>query len=213
MAILILIFLNIRRRREQMLAEEKLFLMLVYSDALLLVLDSLMWVLDGQPGNALRMVNILAAALYYAMNPLICLVWFAYVDYQIYRDVGHLKKLLFPMAIPAVLNLGLSVSSIWTGLGFYYDSANVYHRGILFPVMAVISFFYLAYAWIQAMVKRRRIPKQGLLPHHVFYVYACRRRYYPVVFSTVFRSCGPVPPWRFSSFSSTSRTFASTRTI
>ena len=163
-----LIFLNIHRRRDQLLAEEKLFLLLVYSDALILVLDALMWVLDGQPGAAVRSFNIAATTLYYAMNPVICMVWYLYVHYSIYRDIGRLKRIVFQAALPAAVNLALSVSSIFTGVMFTFDANNTYHRGQLFFLMALISFFYMALAWILSIVRRRSIPKQEFYPITIF---------------------------------------------
>lgn len=45
--------------------------------------------------------------------------------------------------LPALINIIISVSSIFTGHMFSIDSSNFYHRGPLFAVMVVISAFYL----------------------------------------------------------------------
>ena len=170
MVILILVFFNVRRRREQMLTEERLFLLLVYSLALILVLDSLMWLLDGLAGGAVRYVNTAVTALYLIMNPVICMVWFFYVYNHVNTDGARPLKLLLPMCVPAAVNLALTVASVWTGLIFYFDSGNTYHRGRLFLVMALISLFYLVCAWAYAMVKRRHIPRHEFIPFSIFMI-------------------------------------------
>jgi diguanylate cyclase (GGDEF)-like protein len=170
LAILILIFFNVHRRREQLLAEERLFLLLVYCDAAILVFDSVMWLLDGLAGSAVLYVNTAMTVLYIALNPIMCLIWYLYVEYQITMDTGHLKKVLLPLCIPAAVNIALTFSSIWTGAIFYFDGENRYHRGSLFLVMALICLFYMAYAWVRAMTKRRRIPRQDFIPISIFMI-------------------------------------------
>lgn len=165
---MILIYINIHHRRDQILTEQKLFLLLIYAEALILVLDSLMWMLDGHTGNLLREAYIFVTVLYYIMNPVICMVWYFYVDFQIYRDERRLKKVLLPIMIPVFINSVLVISSIWNQAMFYLDSNNVYHRGKLFLVMAICAFFYLIYTLVVTILKRQSIPKQDLIPIMIF---------------------------------------------
>ncbi|SHI01902.1 diguanylate cyclase (GGDEF) domain-containing protein [Sporobacter termitidis DSM 10068] len=168
MAILVLIYLNTQRRWEQMLTEQKLFMLLVYTEAFILIVDSLMWLLDGRPGALTRNIYIAVTVLYYILTPGLCMVWYFYVDFHVYKDAGHLKKVLLPAVAPAFINLVLSVLSAFNGLLFYIDGGNVYHRGRLFFIMALAAFFYLAYAWVLTIIRRRAIPKQYFVPIAVF---------------------------------------------
>lgn len=157
-------------RWDQMLSGQKLFLLLIIAEALILVLDTLMWVLDGQPGSLVRGIFILVTVLYYIMNPVICMIWYFYVDYQIYRDERHLKKVLLPVIMPAFINIVLVIGSIFNRTMFYLDDNNVYHRGKLFLIMAACAFFYLIYTWILTLVKRQSIPKQDFIPIMIFMI-------------------------------------------
>ena len=47
LVILLIIFLNIRRHINKYLLDQKLFLFLIFMNALILVCDSFMWLLDG----------------------------------------------------------------------------------------------------------------------------------------------------------------------
>ncbi len=169
LVILLLIYLNIRHRRDRMLTEQKLFLFLLYTTAAILVLDSLMWLLDGKTGPMMREIFTAVTVLYYLLNPIICMVWYLYVDYQIYREEKHLKK-VWPMTLPALVNVILTIISIWSHASFYLDENNVYHRGPLFLVMAAIAFFYLLFTWILTVAKRKNIPKQDFVPIAVFMI-------------------------------------------
>lgn len=159
-----------------MLTEQRLFMLFLYVQSAILILDSLMWLLDGKTGPMIREIFIAVTVLYYLFNPLICMVWCFYVDYQIYRDEKHFKK-IWPIIIPAFANVIMTIVSIWSHTSFYLDENNVYHRGPLFLVMALIAFFYLFYTWVLTIVKRRNIPKQDFLPIAIFMI--------PVIFGGI----------------------------
>jgi hypothetical protein len=84
LAILFLIFMNIRRRAVPYLLEQKIFMALLIANALIIVFDMLMWIIDGKPGAVARDFNYLVTACYYTMNPLICMFWYLYADFHIY---------------------------------------------------------------------------------------------------------------------------------
>lgn len=151
-----------------MLIDQKLFLLLIYAEALILVLDSLMWILDGKTGVLLRELNIFVTVVYYVLNPTICMIWYLYVDFQIYKDKRHLKKVLLPIVLPVVINLVLTVASIYNHAMFEIGPDNIYHRGRLFMIMAACAFFYLLFTWIMTIIKRKSIPKQDFLPISIF---------------------------------------------
>ena len=170
LTILFIIFLNIHRHNNPYLLEQKLFGALIWTNAWIIIFDMLMWLLDGKSGYLSREIYLLVTVCYYVLNPVICMMWYFYADYQIYRSEKHLKKVLIPMLIPACINLILSILSIFNHLLFYIDENNIYHRGNLFYSMAAICFFYLIYTMILIILKHKRIRKQDFIPILVFAV-------------------------------------------
>ncbi len=168
LTVLFLIFFNIYQRADRYLIEQKLFLALLCSNALILVLDTIMWILDGKTGFLIRETYFLVTALYYCLNPIISMMWSFYANYQIYRDEKRLKKLLVPMLIPVCFNTFLSFLSISGGFLFYIDANNVYHRGKFFYIMAVISYLYLMHTLILIILKQNKIQKHNFIPILVF---------------------------------------------
>ncbi len=164
LVVLIIIYLNIRRHAQKQMIEQKLFLALVHSNAFILVLDTLMWLIDGISGSYLTFIYRIVTGLYYAMNPIICLIWSYYADYLIYRNGDRLKSIAIPLAMPAAINLVLSMLSIFTGWMFTVDAHNIYQRGSLFLLMAAISYFYLVFTFLQILLKQNRIQKQYYFP-------------------------------------------------
>ncbi len=171
LAVLFIIYLNLQRYNQPYLPEQKLFRILLATNALILVLDMLMWLMEGRPGTIVKEVYLISSGCYYALNPFICMVWFFYADYLIYRSENRLKKLLIPMLIPTCVNLVLSVVSIfYNDMMFHVDENNSYQRGSLYFLMAGIAFFYLIYTEILITVKHKKIQKQDFIPILVFAV-------------------------------------------
>ncbi len=176
--ILVLIFFNIYYRTDHLPFDLKLFIGLIAADALILITDALTWALDGRPG--IGGLLTFATFLYYVLNPVICLLWYLYVDFFIHKDTARLKKRLFPMLIPAAIILILSVLSLFGDYLFYIDGNNVYHRGKLFILLPAIAFFYILYVTFFAVRYRKLIRKQDLIPIYFFMM--------PAVIGTVFQS-------------------------
>ncbi|MEA5040315.1 MAG: diguanylate cyclase [Clostridiaceae bacterium] len=154
---LFLCFTNIYQKSKKYLYDQKLFLVMAASNAVLLILDSLQWLMDGRPGAALRVVLIVVSVAFSAMTPVACFLWSIYADYQICRNEAHLKKLFLPMSVPLLINLILSVLSAFYGLIFVIDQNNIYHRGPLFYLMTAICYFYLFYSLVFIIHKRKTV--------------------------------------------------------
>lgn len=101
--ILALIFLNIHRKTEKYLMEQKLYVVLLGINALILIADTFTWVFDGKNTTTQRIILILVTTIYYILNPIICMSWSIYVDFLINHNENRIKKLFIPMLIPVFL--------------------------------------------------------------------------------------------------------------
>jgi len=155
-----LISLNIYHRSSLYLPDQQLYLALILTDALILILDSAMWLLDGMPGSAISLTYPVITGCYYILNPLICVLWNYYVDYYIHKSQSHLRKIAFPLMLPILIMIILVIMNVSDNILFYIDENNVYHRGPYFPVMAGISFLLCAYSAIYVSVNRRNLPSK-----------------------------------------------------
>ena len=125
LAILLLISMNLSHRIDRYSLDQRLFQALIFSDAIILVLDTGMWLLDGTPGTFFRIVYLLVTACYYVLNPIICVIWCYCAEYQIFRSMNRFRHRHIPMFIPAGINRILSFLSIFNGWFFYLDADNV----------------------------------------------------------------------------------------
>lgn len=164
MAILFVIYINLKHQITKYLFEQKIFLCLLGSNFLILVFDTFMWVLDKKTGLYLREANLISTDLYYILSTVPCMLWSIYADYQVYRDEKRFRKILLPMSIPVVINAVLSLMSLSGNYLFYIDQSNVYHRGKLFFLMAAACYSYLVHTIAFVLAKRDRIERGYFIP-------------------------------------------------
>lgn len=169
-AIMFVLLLFIRGKKSRLLLDQRLFITMVICNIFLLVLDSAMVLLDGVPGQYARTFLYISTFLYYIFNTLICLFWYLYVHYYIYRNKDALKKQILPISIPFLAVFIMTIVSLFADVIFYVDAGNIYHRGRYFLVMALICFLYIGYAYVLLIAKRKMINKREFLSLALFIV-------------------------------------------
>jgi diguanylate cyclase (GGDEF)-like protein len=152
------------------LPEQKLFHLLIAADALALIADTFMWLLDGVPGQHSYYLNVTFTLIYYIINPLFCMIWYLYVAYYIYKDIKMLRRRIFVMAPPELAIIVMSFLSLKNGMLFRIDESNIYQRGDLFLVMAGVCLFYLVYAFGLTLRKQRMVDKHDFIPILTFMI-------------------------------------------
>lgn len=168
LAILFIIFKNIQSKVENSLLGQKLFLMLIGSNAAMLLLDAVLWLSDGAAGEPARVFNTVFTAFYYALNPLPALLWCLYANYLVYKSNENIKRLFVPLCLPLAVNLVFSAVSGFNGCMFFFDAGDVYHRGPFFGLMAASCYAYLAYTLVFIIVKQKQIEQKFFVPVLVF---------------------------------------------
>jgi len=126
--------------------DQRIFNSIMATNILIFLLDTGMWMLDGQPSVAAWAANTVVTTLYYISNPFICFIWLLYVDYKIYESRAALRRRALFYSAPLLLTTILSLISPFTGWYFVIDAQNRYTRGPYFFIMAAVSFVYLLLA-------------------------------------------------------------------
>jgi len=157
LVILLLLYINVHRPKHNYHLEERLFIYMLSSTALLMILDTSGSFLDGNPAPWAYPVNLLVVMVYYSLNALPCMLWSLYADNLIHHKNERTARLWLPLSIPAILLLLLNLVSPFTSWIFHIDAANVYHRGTLFPLLPVICYSYLISSLIQIKLNKSRL--------------------------------------------------------
>jgi diguanylate cyclase (GGDEF) domain len=157
--ILFLIYLNIYHRTDKHFVEQKLFHIIIWLNINILVFDTFMWLFDGINTPLFRFLLPLSTFIYFLFQPIICMLWSLYLDFQINRSTSRIKQLVIPLLFPVIINVIISLISMKRNIIFYFDINNVYHRGQYFILLPVISFSIIIYSMIYLLINRKKVPK------------------------------------------------------
>ncbi len=161
--ICIIMFFSSRSMNERQMVHLKIFRMLILSNLLLLVLESITWLLDGYVSSYSGILYYIVTILLYLITPLPAAFWALFVNYQLFHDSKRLKQEAILFGIPIAISSLITLITPWTGIWFTIDSANIYQRGAWYPLLALISFWPMLYASGSILIHRKKISKKLLV--------------------------------------------------
>jgi diguanylate cyclase (GGDEF)-like protein len=93
-----------------------------------------------------------------SLNTILLPIFFLYVCDQVFQLNEKLKRnLSFVLWAMAAICIAMSISTIFTGQFFYFDEANVYHRGPLFVLPMMILFAMMVIVEIFLISQKKKI--------------------------------------------------------
>lgn len=155
--ILFFVFRNVHRQDRQYYPDQRIFLTIICLVAFMICLDTLLRLFDGRPGITYRFLLIAIVFIYNALSPIICFLWYLYVDFYIYGSWSRIQKLLPYLLIPIALNFVLTVISNFGNIYYVFDSYNVYHRGKYLKFLLAICLVYIMITSLLLFVNRKRL--------------------------------------------------------
>ncbi len=164
LVILVLMYFNMRYLQEKFLLRQKLFALMILTLAVNLVLDTIVWLIDGRTGFAATIIIEGTTLLYVIISPLFFMM-FALYSTLLIRDRHSIgKKTVLFLILPILVNTVLTILNLYGGFLFYYDRHNVYHRGKYFFLISLIWLIYAVYSFIFLVSNRRKVPSRHVFP-------------------------------------------------
>jgi sensor histidine kinase YesM len=141
MTIIILVYQTTRKDKSR---SSIIFLHLCVSVSVMLLLDSIAWIIDGTPGKfGFILVNVLSFLVYFC-SFFVPLLWCSYVLYSSKISLKTVKILRTFFYIP--FGIGILLTVLTPKFGFLYiikDGANISRRGPLFQIIPILYSFYI----------------------------------------------------------------------
>lgn len=144
------------RRRDRRSSDQAGFLGLVVSTMAMLVLDSAGWLVDGSQGSIGRFFVYAVNIAYYCCHSLPLLFFISYMDFQLFRDAAHTRRLRPLLATLFAVVAFAAFAVPFTGFLFFVDASNHYHRGPGFIYFAIFS-YCVAFSSLVLIVAKRRL--------------------------------------------------------
>ena len=148
----------------------RLFRLLIVVTIGLLLLESICWAIDGKSGALARIINFSANTLGFIVAPFPAAVWTLYASFQLFHDINRLKTEMRILAVPIVINAAFAVSSPFTGWLYSIDGDNLYHRGPVIAVFAVIALLPVVYTAVCYIANRKKMSRSMFIPMLLFAV-------------------------------------------
>lgn len=167
--ILAIILLHSYNRSERIFTQYKLYITLLILNMALIVIDILGWVFNGLPGPQNHLCNIVFNVILYIAAPTVPSVWVLYTCHLIYSE-QQTKNIKAVLLVLLSVNAVITVISIFTGWYFYIDAANIYRRGIWFPVHAGYCILLMLYSFFFVLAKRKYFQKRQFNTVMLFYI-------------------------------------------
>ena len=159
-----IIYFSSRRIAESRLIHNRLFRMITVSVGLLLIIESITWILDGATTRTAFYVNYGITMCQYILTPLPAFFWGLYVKCQLFQNARSLRTEVILYSIPIAACILLTLSTPFTNLMFFFDSTLTYHRGLLYPLLAITSLLPILASIACVLVNRKRVsPKNAKL--------------------------------------------------
>ena len=153
--ILLLIVLMAQRQFTAASAAQRRFHHLIYATIVMLLVDAACWLIDGERFLFARELNFALETVYYALHVLLPYLWALYVEGALSTDLRAANRRIAFATVPLVLFIIALFFNLEYGFVFTIDVENVYHRAIGVYFYAFLSYAYLIYGSIRALIKAK----------------------------------------------------------
>ncbi len=158
--ILLLIYFNVRQPLQKILPQNHVLILIIFSCILVILLDVLSVLSNGQLSAYSFFINTWFNVALFVIVPIPAMLWIIYVFLQVFQNMEYVKRLKIPFIILFTLNALLSITSTFTGMFFFIDLANEFHRGPLYWANLGLCYSCLLYSAAVVAANRKNIEKR-----------------------------------------------------
>ena len=158
--LMLILLLHMRGRTRSVLLCDRIFRAMVYLTAVLCVLETASFLVDGRKFPLAWLLNIVSNGLLFALDIVFAYIWVLYADFRLFGSRARLRRRGTLLAIPAAVVILLDV----TGAFFTVSPQNVYSRRPLVILSYLLTYFYLAYGSLNVYFNRKRVNQYIYLP-------------------------------------------------
>lgn len=164
------LFFSFRRQANRQELINKLFIALIFLNAVILVTDSVQVGTSGINTPWAVVFLQLSTCVYYMLNVVIPIIWMLYVDFHIRKDRRRIYRIVM-ISLPIILTyLIFTTLSIWGNYIYFINDQNVYSRGTFFWMVPLASFGYVIGTSLMIFLQRKIIKKNEYVPLLLFAV-------------------------------------------
>ena len=167
----IIFLIYISKRIDQNDPKIRVFVLMFTLNTIQLITETLTCIINRQPYIWLIPITEFLHVILFILGPLITYLWFlfAYLWVNGNRRINRRYNLM--ILSPMIINALAVLASPFLKLVFDISANNVYQRGFLFFLPAMIAYFYLLLGFIFIYINREKTSKVEFLPLLLFAVF------------------------------------------
>lgn len=166
-AILLLIVIYYERNGDKASRHTRLFLGMLQLAIVLMVVDS-MGRFDGNPDTFYPVINSIGNIMLFLLAPVLPSLWLYYVYYYISPDGKATKLINMSVIIVNIANFAMVIASQYNGWYYSIDAMNMYHRGPLYVIGPMLTFYLLLTSTTYVLLFKGKIQHTHFIPFLVF---------------------------------------------
>ena len=128
--------------------EDRIFSGLLLGTMMGCAMEMATWVLDGRTFPGALLLNQIANTYIYTFNAFLPLILIFYVDLCLYGDTRRFWIHYKPQIFVGIATLLVTVANYFTGIIYFFDEKNVYHRGPFNLVYYLVIVFFFATVYV-----------------------------------------------------------------
>ena len=102
-------------------------------------------------------LTYLLNTIYFCLSAVMVYFWAQYAQYVMKSDVKSKHQFFYYLSyLPLLVVFFLSATTYWTGKIFYVEGTVGYHRGPLFALQQIVSYYYLFVESLVAIIKAKK---------------------------------------------------------
>lgn len=149
--VIIFIMLMNQQTIENGTDRQKAFRHLNYAVLSVLILDTIMWCIDGKNFLFSQQIYWVFASIYYFFNCFVGFMWYVYISKFFFQWKKQSKWLLFLMHVPMILNTFFIVLNLKYPFYFTIGEDMVYARERFFIISFLVAITYIVVPFIQCI--------------------------------------------------------------
>ena len=158
--LMLILLMHMRGRTRSALVSDRLFVAMVYLTAVLCVLETASFLVDGRQFPGARLLNYVSNALLFALDIVFAYLWVLYADFRLFGSHARLRRRGALLAVPAAAVILMDLCGVF----FTVSPQNVYSRRPLVFLSYLLTYFYLAFGSAIICRNRRKVSQYIFMP-------------------------------------------------
>jgi len=166
--LLVTLLIVVYSKQELHTLRGRLFQALIISNIVVLAVEVLSWLFDGEPGNTAYVLNMLFNTVLFYITLITPVIWAIYINYIIFEDTKQIKENLYLYTTPIVIMVLLGTINVFFPILFEISDANVYSRLSGIWIGIILSYLIYLSLLITVIKNRKQLTSNFLVGVMIF---------------------------------------------